>query len=125
MPKVHPLRERGSWGNLARKNPPVEAESPPRVELTLGDCIAIVTARREDFLAEQHDEVIRMLRAVFKPGDVFSALQLWLESAFRSACIDAGIYSPRSLGKRFQHWPELTRIGSTEHGAALWTLTRE
>ena len=125
MPKVHPLRERGTWGNVARKNPPVEAES--RITTTvvnLADCIAVCEINLRRFKQQQHDEVIRMLKAVFTPGEIFGVLQLWLQPAFRSACLAAGILSPQVLGKRFQHWPELTRIGSDEDGA-IWTLTRE
>ena len=62
-----------------------------------------------------------MIRTAFPPGEVFSAVEVWLQDELRIACLDADISSPQVLGLRFRKWRDaMRREGVDEHGA-LWT----
>ena len=75
---------------------------------------------------QQRQALAAAIRIVVGPGVVFSARELWAHRlaspALAAAFRDAGIHSPRSLGKRLRQLCGfgLDRVG-VDHDGALWT----
>jgi len=126
MPKADPGRERRSWGNVARKNSPAEPNPAPVQQLTPAECIAIIKMRLAEFQEQQRLDLVTTIARVVGPGVCFSARDLWqhreLHPDLYNALDEAGIQSPRQLGKKLRALG-LTRIGTDEHGA-VWMCDR-
>ncbi len=75
---------------------------------------------------EQRRALVAEIVIVVGPGIVFSARELWqhrrASPALAVAFADAGIHTPRQLGKRLQRLcgSGLARVGQ-DHDGALWT----
>jgi hypothetical protein len=90
--------------------------------------IAQLERELEQARQEQRAELVTMIRSQVGPGVAFSAWELFqhrrVNLALAAAFHDAGIHSPRQLGKRLRQLcgSGLERVGDDEHGA-IWTCS--
>lgn len=87
--------------------------------MTLASRIALL----ERQLAElrQQQDVLRLLRQVYPPGDHLTAETVWLNDTLRAVCRAAGLETPRHLGRVLRDSGHLARIGRDSTGC-IWTF---
>jgi hypothetical protein len=155
MSPADPASDRRSWGILTRRRgqkprarvfstganeTPVETglDANPVSPPSLAGRIRAVEAELLELRQQQRHELLATIAATVEAGCVFSARELWshaaISPALNSGLIDAGIRSPRQLGKRLRQMagafigsdkgtPTLERVGVDRDGAVwCWRL---